>query len=91
MSCALCDRIERKPDALLTKDILLGVYWDVFYCKTDGAPLAVLRRHSATMNYDELFELVGIVVCNNELKALEMRTQARKITDHIHFHFIKGE
>lgn len=89
MSCPLCDRIELKKEALVTRSIESAVYWDIFCCKTCKGPMAVLRRHSATMNYDELLELTAIMVCNNEVKELEIRTQARKITDHVHFHFVK--
>jgi len=71
-----------------TETIAHGFYWQFFYCKTDKLPMAVLRRHSETMSYDELAELLFMLGFNRNLKDKQIRTHAKKITDHIHFHLI---
>ena len=61
-------------------------FWHIVICRTCDIPMAVLKRHSHTMTLEEAKELVW--VWERYFFGKELRTQARQILDHIHYHFL---
>jgi len=58
--------------------------WFTVICKTCKIPMVVLRRHSYTLFPHELSDLAYFL--NIHYPRHEIRTQARQILDHVHFH-----
>jgi hypothetical protein len=80
MKCDLCEIPEEDYIELCST-------WFTVICKTCKIPMVVLRRHSHTLFLYELIELAYFLeVCYPEY---DIRTQARQILDHVHFHLLE--
>lgn len=84
--CELCRVIDEIEAITFTGQAFCeGLYWVVIKCRTCYVPMAILKSHSAAVTREELEELMGLWKEYYPKKML--RTQARQIADHIHFHF----
>jgi len=81
MECELCC-IESPEKA--------SEYWIITTCHSCDEPMVALKRHSETMSMDELRDLTELLCTSfyTTFRHHRIRTQARKILDHIHFHLV---
>ena len=85
-NCDLCKLVFEND--IKTELIAQTEYWLLTRCVKDGLKMAVLKRHATTLTLNEYKDLIALweAYC----PTANIRTQARKIHDHIHFHFVEA-